>query len=178
MKDAKARTHRSTAGMTVAEILIALAVLALGLAGILALFPAGQKLAAATEEKAVSTVIAHNYASIVRWFHPTRRVTARNLPFFPERYPDVFGNYDSPCCPVDGRFFDVPFRVAINTFSGASNGNVLDSSAGLPNYEVSVARRETEKGEYSLTLIVVHRIGSPDMYHFLVGHGFDDFPKE
>ena len=165
------RNRKNEAGLTLAEILISLVILAIGLSGILSLFPVGQKLAAECEQNSIATIIAHNYASIIRCYVPD------NPPDDVATFANATGS--GPKGPLWSGFSSPSstFETKINSFAGSY---LFDDTAGVSNYNVSLARRSPNRGNsvYSLTLIVIHKEGSEKLYSFLVGHGFDDFERE
>ena len=155
--------------MTLAEVLIAFVVLALGLSGVLATFPVGQNLASQCEEYTVSTIIASNNAAVIRGSYPGEEYTTWTTG------PVCFEEATTsgiPAAPVFSQFSSNPFKLEIYPV----NDTVLhDKTTGHSNYEVSVSRAKSEKGVFELFLIVIHKEGSDRLQHMLLGRGFDNF---
>ncbi|MFA4987551.1 MAG: prepilin-type N-terminal cleavage/methylation domain-containing protein [Candidatus Brocadiia bacterium] len=181
---------KSNSGLTLAEILVALLVLAIGLGGIVALFPAGQKMAAETEENVIATLIASNYGAVMRWA-PCQAPTTKVPPYFlysdwsgaPQLidYTYVNGTTTIPgsVSPASDIFYVDPAEFSTTYPSELVEGNnVLDNSVGVTNYQAAPLRMELKPAGstvvyYTLSLTLVHRTGSTRIYNCFSGRGKD-----
>ncbi|GAB4151754.1 MAG: hypothetical protein Kow00107_02400 [Planctomycetota bacterium] len=161
-------------GLTLAEVLIALVILAIGLSGILAAFPVGQKMASEAEQNTISTIIASNNAAIIRAFRPSGEYNPDTDD--PWQLGSMFLETDSdaPLAPVFSSFLTNAFGLDILPYN--SDGDVLhDATTGMGNYEFSASVLTAERGTYKIYLMVIHRAGDEKLYNFLVGRGFDSW---
>ncbi|GAB4158547.1 MAG: hypothetical protein Kow00107_07390 [Planctomycetota bacterium] len=185
MPDVRSCIRNRAAGLTLAELLLSLALLALGLSGILAAFPVGLRLAAQVKEDTLASIIFQNNAACLRFrgYSPyvdtTPILTTPNpqyIEWLNKYYPPTFQESSMdlhiPMNACDRDFLNVPFEVAINPLHGTET-YLHDSTVGEDDWQVSIARRRSKTSHYSLILIVVHRRGSDKTYSFMMGKGYD-----
>ncbi|MDZ7816004.1 MAG: prepilin-type N-terminal cleavage/methylation domain-containing protein [Planctomycetota bacterium] len=173
---------KTQSGITLAEILIALVILAVGLTGVLSTFPIGQRFASECEENTVATLISSNNAAVIRGFVPGEVFTESGGQLWDG--PQMYEEYDGPssgmpAAPVFSQFNNDDNSFLPEIFPVGSDTILHDATTGHGNYEVSVSRVKTERGDFDIFLIVVHREGSDNVYHMLAGRGYcDDFVHE